>query len=135
MALPDEVAVNSLPEWVEWVSALGPAVTILAAGVAASIAFASLVQRRRADAKSEWWRRTQWALEQVLSDGDDRQLVGMSVLLLQSRSELAHVEDLDLFQAAWHALLEDVPQEDDYVVSEDGDDSGPDDEAFPGDHR
>ncbi len=63
-----------MPEWVEIVGALGPAVTLLAALIAGWIALASLrqrraadaeslEQRRAADAKAEWWRRTQWAFD------------------------------------------------------------------------
>jgi hypothetical protein len=111
-------AAVDLPEWVQWVAALGPGATLLGATVAAAIAVAALVQRRKADAKSEWWRRAQWALDQVLAEDHDRQAIGASVMLVLFESRLAEDEDLDLFQAAWQALLDDVEDADRYEFSD-----------------
>ena len=102
---------QALPEWVQWVSALGPAVTLLAALVAGGIAYASLRRRRRADAKAEWWRRTQWAFDQILTDDVDRQDVVVAALDRLGTSELATQEDLDLLQAGWDAVLAEVPED------------------------
>lgn len=107
----------------QWVSALGPAVTLLAALVAGGIAYASLRQRRRADAKAEWWRRTQWAFDQILTDDVDRQDVGVAALDRLGTSELATREDLDLLQAGWDAVLADVPEDGQaYEVERESDD-------------
>lgn len=117
---PSEVA---LPEWVEWVSALGPVITLLAAVIAGWIAVVSLRQRSAADAKAEWWRRTQWAFEQFLSGDEERRTVGGNMLASLADSELATEEDLDLYQAAWDDALDDVPAEQDdaeYVIVDEG---------------
>ncbi len=123
-----------MPEWVEIVGALGPAVTLLAALIAGWIALASLrqrraadaeslEQRRAADAKAEWWRRTQWAFDQILTDDPAHEDVGTAALQLLQTSELATREDLDLLRAGWDAVLQDVPEDGrDYEIGEDGDD-------------
>jgi hypothetical protein len=112
-----------LPEWAQWVGALGPAVTLVAAAVAGWLAYASLIQRRRADAKAEWWRRTQWAFEQILADDFSRQDVGTAALVLLQGSELATKEDFALLVAGWDAVLHDVPGDGrGYEVAKDGGD-------------
>lgn len=102
---------RALPEWVQWAGALGPAATLVAAVLAAVLALVTLRQRRRSDDKAEWWRRTQWALEQALGLEEERHAVGAAMLKLLSMSELAKPEDLDLHRAAWDALLQDVPDD------------------------
>jgi len=99
-------AVNAASlDWVGWAVVLGPAATLVAGVVAGIVAYLAIAQRRRADAKAEWWRRTQWALDEVLSGAPDRRRVGVAVLYRLAESELATPEDLEVFDAAWGLLL------------------------------
>ncbi|MCC2318312.1 antitoxin [Cellulomonas chengniuliangii] len=99
-------AVNAASlDWVGWAVVLGPAATLVAGLVAGVVAYLAIAQRRRADAKAEWWRRTQWALDEVLSGEPDRRRVGVAVLYRLAESELATPEDLEVFDAAWGLVL------------------------------
>ncbi|MFI2752404.1 hypothetical protein ACGIF2_03090 [Cellulomonas sp. P22] len=91
--------------WLAWAVLLGPAATLCAGVVAGVVAFLALGQRRRADATAEWWRRTQWALGEALSDDPSRRRVGTAVLYRLAQSDLATDEDLAVFDAAWAVLL------------------------------
>ncbi|WP_066587865.1 hypothetical protein [Cellulomonas timonensis] len=93
------------PDWLGWAVVLGPAATLCAGAVAGVVAYLAVAQRRRADAKAEWWRRTQWALDEVLSGAPERRRVGVAVLYRLAESELAAPEDLEVFDAAWGLLL------------------------------
>ncbi|MEP7762798.1 hypothetical protein [Sanguibacter sp. 25GB23B1] len=97
---------SSLPAWVEWVSSLAPFFTLLAALIAGSIAVASLRQRTRADAKTEWWTRFAWASDLVLDSRPESQEIGVRTLTLLARSDLAHAEELELVDAAWGEMLD-----------------------------
>lgn len=97
-----------LPTWVQWVSALAPFFTLLAALVAGTIAVLSLHQRRVADAKEEWWTRFAWASDLVLDASPERQEIGAGTLTILARSDLAHAEELELVDTAWGGLLDQV---------------------------
>lgn len=97
---------SSLPAWVEWVSALAPFFTLLAAVIAGSIAVLSLRQRTAADAKTEWWTRFAWASDLVLDTRPESQEIGVRTLTLLARSRLAHAEELELVDAAWGEVLD-----------------------------
>ncbi|PFG34949.1 hypothetical protein [Sanguibacter antarcticus] len=101
----DASQASSLPTWVEWVSALAPFFTLLAAAVAGTIAVLSLRQRRVADAKSEWWTRFAWASDLLLDPRAERQEIGVRTLTLLARSGLAHAEELEIVDAAWGEVL------------------------------
>lgn len=74
-------------DWQVW-GAFGSYATLLAAVVAFLIGWWSIRQKREADARSEWWRRTQWALEASASDNDEMYSYGTGMLDLLARSEL-----------------------------------------------
>ena len=99
---------SSLPAWVDWVSALAPFATLVAALVAGTIALLGLQQRRVADAKEEWWRRFAWASDLLLDARPERQEIGVRTLTLLARSELAHPEELEVVDAAWGGLLDAI---------------------------
>lgn len=129
MTAPFEV-----PAGLQVIQALAPVFALLAATIAAVIAYGTLQQRRAADAKAEWWRRTQWALEQLLSDDPQRANVGTSMLNVLVASDLATEEELDLLRSAWDDVLspviDDVTDDVEVVIAEgsdDGDDDGPTD--------
>ncbi|WP_461186546.1 hypothetical protein [Arthrobacter sp. Z4-13] len=98
----------------------GPVAVFLAACVAAVVGYKNLLmqqrtlketvrnsarslnQKREADARSEWWRRTQWALEATASkDNEVLAAYGTGMLTLLAESELATDKDRDLLDTAW----------------------------------
>ncbi|TYD00072.1 hypothetical protein FQ377_00965 [Arthrobacter echini] len=106
-----EILSDGLPWW-EVVGALAPLAVLLAAVLAAITAFASLRQRatadraalgqrRRADDRAEWWRRTQWGIDAATSADPVRQEAGVKALLQLSSSELATEEDRLILDAIW----------------------------------
>lgn len=61
----------------------------------------SLKQKRTADGTSEWWRRTQWALEATYSDSTAAQTYGRQILDSLATSDLASSEDKLLLDTVW----------------------------------
>lgn len=112
-------------QWWEIVAALGPLAVLLAAVAAAVVglltlrqkaqsdAFA-LAQKSDADSRSEWWRRTQWAMDRALAGEDDVKALGLAALSVLSQSELAREEELRLLDVAWKSVIE--PDEDVQVL-------------------
>lgn len=112
---PDPIVVDLVsdgPSWWEVVGALAPFAVLLAAVLATLTAFATLRQRaaadratldqrRRADDRAEWWRRTQWAIDAATSLDPVRQEAGVEALLQLSYSELATEEDRLILDAIW----------------------------------
>jgi hypothetical protein len=72
---------------------------------AQSDAFA-LAQKSDADSRSEWWRRTQWAMDRALAGEDDVKALGLAALSVLSQSELAREEELRLLDVAWKSVIE-----------------------------
>lgn len=101
------------------VASLAPVAALLAAGLVTFIGWRNLkhqqralkenvrsdarnlTQKRLADARSEWWRRTQWALEAAASKDETMSAYGTGMLTLLAKSELASDEDKDLLDTAW----------------------------------
>lgn len=67
-------------------------------------------QRTRADAKSQWWSRTEWALNATASENPDVSVIGQSVLESLSQSALADEEDAAIIAAATIDFLEDATE-------------------------
>lgn len=96
-------------DWQVW-AAFAP---LIAAIIAAGIAFVTLMQRRRADNRAEWWRRAQWALDASMSDEPKRAEMGQQAINLLGSSKLATPEDgvllkigtEDPLEAAYNAQL------------------------------
>lgn len=88
---PIDVFVHNAPaaDWQVW-AAFAP---LIAAVIAALIAFFTLWQRRRADNRAEWWRRAQWALDASMSDEPKRAEMGQQAINILGRSKLATPED------------------------------------------
>ncbi|MDO5863345.1 MULTISPECIES: hypothetical protein [Paenarthrobacter] len=99
-------------DWQVW-GAFGSYATLLAAVVAFLIGWWSIRQKREADARSEWWRRTQWALEASASDNDEMYSYGTGMLDLLARSELATPKDKELLDAVWEVT--DTEMQDDSI--------------------
>lgn len=72
---------------------LQPAVTGGGALLVLLGAGATIRQRYRADRRDQWWRRTQWALELVVSGDEDAVVLGLQVLEQQVEARTADAED------------------------------------------
>lgn len=82
-------------------------VTLIVGGVAAVGAIVTWQQKNRADRRSEWWRRTQWAFERTFSPNDAEARIGWQVLTTLTSSTLATRDDSDIVQvAAEHASFD-----------------------------
>lgn len=106
-------AATSGPEWLHVLSELGPIATALAALAALTVGIMTVRQRRTADARAEWWKRAEWALDQVLSTPADesRAAVGMAMLNHLADSKLAKTEEIAALEAAWSVWLFALPTE------------------------
>ena len=113
-------------QWWQIVAALSPLAILLAAVVAAIVGLLTLrqqssadaralAQRTEADNRSEWWRRTQWALDKAMGPDADSKALGLATLSVLARSELARAEELQLLDIAWKSVMteDDGPAEHD----------------------
>lgn len=84
-------AVESAPySWLQpTVTAIGAVLVLVGAGV-------TVRQRYQADRRDQWWRRTQWALELLLSGDEDSIVLGLEVLTQQVKAKVADKEDASL---------------------------------------
>lgn len=105
---PIDVIVHASPaaDWQVW-AAFAP---LIAAVVAGLIAGAALWQKRRADNRSEWWRRAQWALNASLSKNPSEAEMGQKAIDLLGRSKLATTEELALLRTGTEDPLEAADQ-------------------------
>ncbi|MHA7143442.1 hypothetical protein ACX80U_01865 [Arthrobacter sp. TmT3-37] len=131
---PEPIVVDvasDVPQWWEIVGALAPLAVLLAAVLAAVTAFAALRQRstadraaleqkRRADDRAEWWRRTQWAIDAATSLDPIRQEAGVEALLQLSYSDLATEEDRLILDAIWVSNPVANPEDPDAGLPEGG---------------
>ncbi|MDR7080774.1 hypothetical protein J2X01_000043 [Arthrobacter ginsengisoli] len=118
---PVEVFVQTGPaEWWQVLAALGPLAVLIAALIGAVISLrtlnqraaadtAALAQQREADNRSEWWHRTQWALDSSLSADPNRAELGLGIMAVQAESELASPEELEIITVAWVDPLDRAP--------------------------
>ncbi|MFJ2662514.1 hypothetical protein [Arthrobacter koreensis] len=74
---------------------------LIAAFLAFLIGLFTLWQKSRSDARSEWWRRTQWALEATNSERDRPYAQGTELLRIQAKSRLAGADELEFLNAVW----------------------------------
>ena len=90
---------------------LQPAATLTASLLVLLSAGLTVRQRHRADAKDQWWKRTQWAIDLALA-ADDQLLreVGLLVADEQARSRLADAEDGQLLDVVASRLVPDIPR-------------------------
>lgn len=110
---PLDVYVHSGPaEWWQILAALGPLAVVLGALLAAFVGWRtlrqrtiadanSLAQKREADDRAEWWKRTQWAIDSSMSDEPDRATLGLRVMSILAESKLAGPEELNIIMSAW----------------------------------
>lgn len=69
-----------LPILVEYVSALAPALAVIAATVAAAIAYVNYLRQQKTDTEEKFWRRLEWAIEMSSSGELSDANMGLSVL-------------------------------------------------------
>ncbi|MBG6184432.1 hypothetical protein IWX65_002407 [Arthrobacter sp. CAN_A214] len=101
---PDPVVVDVVSDgtpWWEVVGALGPFAILLTAIITGYFAWQNIKDRRKADQRSQWWTRAEWALDASMSDDFHRQELGLGVLELLAESELAGPEELSVLEVAW----------------------------------
>jgi hypothetical protein len=89
-----------------WWQTLAPYAPLLAAIIAAWIAWQTLKERSRADNQAEWWRRAQWAIDSSLSTDPDQAEMGQKAIEVLGRSKLAAEEELELLKVATADPLE-----------------------------
>ncbi|WP_231497200.1 hypothetical protein [Arthrobacter sp. MA-N2] len=92
-------------EWWQIVSALSPLAVLVAAIVAAVVGLLSLRQKARADNRSEWWRRAQWALDASRSRSRSEAGMGQKAIEILGQSELASREELELLKVGTEDAL------------------------------
>lgn len=100
-------------QWWEILAALGPVLLFLSALVAAYVAWKSLKQQKLNEARSEWWRRAQWALGASVSTDSRMMTYGIEILDELASSELTTEEDERLLDAVWSGT--DTEMSDDAV--------------------
>jgi hypothetical protein len=86
------------PAWVDYVTALGPVILLVGALVGAVLAWS-------ATRRDRWWARTQWAVDHVLGDDTDAQVVALAVLEVQVRHARS-AEEAGVIGAVSDTLLE-----------------------------
>lgn len=99
------------PEWWQIVAALSPIAVLIGAVVAGIIGYRQIKQKREADNRAEWWKRTQWALDAVYSGDPKRGTVGLKVLTVLAESDLAGKGELDVLEAAWENPLNEAEKQ------------------------
>jgi hypothetical protein len=67
--------------------------------------FRSTTKVDQAARRTEWWRRTQWAIDLALDSEERRQEVGVLALNQLLDSELAQQDDRDVANAVMAALV------------------------------
>lgn len=75
---------------------LQPTATLVSAALVLIGAGLTIRQRRRADRKEQWWLRTQWALDLLVSGRSERALLGAQVLAHQVQWPTVDDEDAAL---------------------------------------
>lgn len=93
--------------WWAWLPAMTPLAALVAAAVAAFFGWRNLKAQQRAlaesqmsNARSEWWKRTQWALDASVSLDPKMATYGASFLTILANSSLAGAEETALLEAA-----------------------------------
>lgn len=127
--------------WAPW-AAFGSYAALLAAGVAFLVGWlsirqqkkalaaqienhqAALTQKSEADARAEWWRRTQWALEASASGNPMMYAYGTGILDLLAKSELAGPQDKRMLDAVWEGTSTEMKDESIERLIEDAKDLG-----------
>jgi hypothetical protein len=96
-------AVAADPDWLRYAAAFAP---LLAAVIAGWIAWRTLAQRRQADRRDQWWKRTQWAIDLAMDRDFSRAIVGLVALKHLAASDLCTREDYELLDKIGGAKID-----------------------------
>ena len=96
-------AVAADPDWLRYAVAFAP---LLAAIIAAWIAWRTLAQRREADRRDQWWKRTQWAIDLAMDRDFSRAIVGLVALKHLAASDLCTDEDYEMLDKIGGAKID-----------------------------
>ena len=96
-------AVAADPDWLRYAAAFAP---LLAALIAGWIAWRTLAQRREADRRDQWWKRTQWAIGLAMDPDFSRAVVGLVALKHLAASDLCTGEDYELLDKIGGAKID-----------------------------
>jgi hypothetical protein len=91
------------PDWLRYAAAFAP---LLAALIAGWIAWRTLAQRREADRRDQWWKRTQWAIGLAMDPDFSRAVVGLVALRHLAASDLCTGEDYELLDKIGGAKID-----------------------------
>lgn len=91
------------PDWLRYAAAFAP---LLAAVIAGWIAWRTLAQRREADRRDQWWKRTQWAIGLAMDPDFSRAIVGLVALKHLAASDLCTDEDYELLDKIGGAKID-----------------------------
>lgn len=110
---------------------LQPAATLLSAALVLTGAGLTIRQRRRADAKEQWWLRTQWALDLLVSGRSERALLGAQVLAHQVQWPTVDAEDAALLSGVVTPTVDGYLRGLDtaWLLTDTGDDDEPQEDA------
>jgi hypothetical protein len=73
-------------------------VTLIVGSIATIGVVVTWQQKNRADKRSEWWRRTQWAFERTFTTDYDQAELGWKLLSALVSSRLATKDDSEIVQ-------------------------------------
>ena len=96
-------AVAAASDWLPYAAAFAP---LLAAVIAGWIAWRTLAQRREADRRDQWWKRTQWAIDLAMERDFSRAIVGLVALKHLAASDLCTDEDYELLDKIGGAKID-----------------------------
>ncbi|MGN7251556.1 MULTISPECIES: hypothetical protein [unclassified Arthrobacter] len=96
-------AVAADPDWLRYAAAFAP---LLAAVIAGWIAWRTLAQRREADRRDQWWKRTQWAIGLAMDRDFSRAIVGLVALKHLAASDLCTDEDYEMLDKIGGAKID-----------------------------
>ena len=91
------------PDLLRYGAAFAP---LLAAVIAGWIAWRTLAQRREADRRDQWWKRTQWAIGLAMDPDFSRAIVGLVALKHLAASDLCTDEDYELLDKIGGAKID-----------------------------
>ncbi|MBM6623196.1 hypothetical protein JTF08_16425 [Micrococcaceae bacterium RIT802] len=100
-----DAAEGGSAHWWDVLAGLSPIADLIAAGLAAWIALRTLKQRSRADDRSAWWQRTQWALDRAVDGVGEATILGLDSLRVLAKSNAVDDMDKRLLDAAWNSVL------------------------------
>lgn len=82
--------------------------TAFGAVIALAVGVLTVILRKKADDRAEWWRRAQWAIDHAVSDKPVEVEAGLGVLLELIESKLAEAEELTMLREVVQIIVESL---------------------------